>query len=108
MSKLEKIDWPLIILPITGVFTVSFIFTLFPVQSHHDLTIVRGFLNSHFSFFYILIAIFFLCSTLYAAFSRYGKIKLGDLNDKPQYSNLHWGILVFTSTMSADTSIASL
>ncbi|MFQ6761248.1 BCCT family transporter [Lactobacillus reuteri] len=108
MSKLKKIDWPLIILPITGVFTVSLILTLFPVQSHHDLTIVRSFLNGHFSFFYILVAIFFLCSTLYAAFSRYGKIKLGDLNDKPQYSNLHWGILVFTSTMSADIIFYSL
>lgn len=53
MSKLKKIDWPLIILPITGVFTVSFILTLFPAQSRHNLTIVRGFLNSHFSFFYI-------------------------------------------------------
>lgn len=108
MNKFKKIDWPLIVLPITGVIVVSLIFAFSPLQSHRDLTSIRDFLDNNFSFFYILVAIFFLCSTIYAAFSRYGKIKLGNLNDKPQYSNLHWGILVFTSTMSADIIFYSL
>lgn len=107
-KKFKKIDWLLVTIPVIGVFTVSLIFTTFPTRSHHYLSMVRSFMNQRFSFFYILVAIFFLCSSLYAAFSQYGEIKLGDPSDKPQYSNLHWGILVFTSTMSADIIFYSL
>jgi betaine/carnitine transporter, BCCT family len=38
---------------------------------------------------------------IYWALSKYGRIKLGDL-EKPKYSNLSWGGMIFTSTMAAD------
>ncbi len=107
-SHTRKIDWPLIIIPILGVFSLSFVFDQSPKQSHHILSLIRGGLNQHFTFAYVLVAIFFLCCSLYFAFSRYGKIKLGTATDQPEYSNLRWGMMVFTSTMSADIIFYSL
>lgn len=39
--------------------------------------------------------------TLFIAFSKYGKIKLGN-TEKPEYSSFKWGTMIFTSTMAAD------
>ena len=44
---------------------------------------------------------------MYMAFSKYGAIKLGDL-EKPQYSTFKWGTMIFTSTMAADILFYSL
>lgn len=107
-KQFKKVDWPLVMLPVVGAVVVSLIFAIYPASSHHLLSFIRGFLNRQFSFFYVLMALFFLCSTIYVAFSRYGRIKLGAPDDKPMYSNLHWGVLVFTSTMSADIIFYSL
>ena len=108
-ERLGKIDWPLIIIPILSVFGLSALFTSFPQASHHSLMGIRAFLNFHFSFFYILIALFFLISSLYVAFSKYGRVRLGETKSKqPEYSNLRWGVMIFTSTMSADIIFYSL
>ena len=108
-ERLGRIDWPLIIIPILSVFGLSVFFTSFPQASHHSLMGIRAFLNLHFSFFYILIALFFLISSLYVAFSKYGRVRLGKTKDgRPEYSNLRWGVMIFTSTMSADIIFYSL
>ncbi|WP_267202217.1 BCCT family transporter [Limosilactobacillus kribbianus] len=108
-KRLSKIDWPLIVIPIAAVFGLSYLFTRFPQSSHRSLTLIRAFLNVHFSFFYVLVALFFLASSLYVAFSRYGKVQLGQTaSGKPEYSNLRWGVMIFTSTMSADIIFYSL
>ena len=44
---------------------------------------------------------------MYLAFSKYGTIKLGNV-DKPQYSSFKWGTMIFTSTMAADILFYSL
>lgn len=107
-KQFKRVDWLLVLLPIIGAVVISLIFVTYPVSSHRLLSSIRGFLNQQFSFFYILVALFFLCSSIYVAFSRYGRTKLGAPDDKPMYSNLHWGILTFTSTMSADIIFYSL
>lgn len=107
-KEAKKVDWPLVLLPVLGVFGLSMLFMAYPTSSRRVLSNLRGIINQQFTFFYILFALFFLISSLYVAFFRYGKIKLGDANDRPAYSNLHWGIMVFTSTMSADIIFYSL
>ncbi|MEE6636416.1 BCCT family transporter [Limosilactobacillus pontis] len=107
-KETKRVDWLLVLLPVLGVFGLSILFMTHPRSSRRVLSNLRGIINQQFTFFYVLVALFFLLSSLYAAFSRYGKIKLGDANDRPAYSNLHWGIMVFTSTMSADIIFYSL
>ena len=102
MKKYKQIDWSLVTIPIIVVFGLSFLLEHFPKNSQLILEGIRSFLNNQLSFLYILVGLFFFISTLYAAFSRTGRIKLGDSTDKPEYSNLRWGGMIFTSTMSAD------
>ena len=102
MKKYKQIDWSLVTIPIIVVFGLSFLLERFPKNSQLILESIRSFLNNQLSFLYILVGLFFFISTLYAAFSRIGRIKLGDSTDKPEYSNFRWGVMIFTSTMSAD------
>ena len=102
MKKYKQIDWSLVTIPIIVVFGLSFLLERFPKNSQLILESIRSFLNNQLSFLYILVGLFFFISTLYAAFSRIGRIKLGYSTDNPEYSNLRWGVMIFTSTMSAD------
>ena len=101
-NNLRKIDWPLVIFPILTILVISYLLAQFPHTAHHDLTAIRTFFNGQLTVAYILVGLFFFLSTLYAAFSKIGRRKLGDPEDKPEYSNLRWGVMIFTSTMSAD------
>ena len=98
MNK-RKIDWPLIIIPILAVFGLSSFLGSSPKVSQSALMTIRHFLNQQFSALYILVALFFVSSSLYVAFSKIGKLLLGDKNDRPEYSNLSWGVMIFTSKM---------
>ncbi len=103
----EKIDWISTIVPFAGVVLLCVLFMLFPGQSEWTLHRVRGFLGNEGGIYYALLGIgIFLC-TMYMAFSKYGKIRLGEM-EKPQYSSLRWGAMIFTSTMAADILFYSL
>lgn len=56
---------------------------------------------------YALLGVGIVGCTLYIAFSKFGKIKLGDC-EKPQYRSFQWGTMIFTSTMAADILFYSL
>lgn len=107
-DKLKRIDWPLVSIPLVSVIILNYLIERFPHSSQSVISAIRSFLNRNFTFFYILIAVFFLGSTIYIACSKYGRIKLGTPDSKPEYSNLRWGIMIFTSTMSADIIFYSL
>ena len=103
-----KIDVAMMVIPIIAIIILCGLFEIFPHQSQVILRTVRDFLGNNFGSYYILMALTFFISSLYVAFSKYGHVKLGAINDQPQYSNFHWGMLIFTSTMSADIIFYSL
>ncbi|WP_102348520.1 glycine betaine uptake BCCT transporter [Bacillus sp. Marseille-P3661] len=56
------------------------------------------FLNS-FGWFYQLSATFFLLFAIFLIFSKYGNIKLGDENDKPEFNRATWFAMLFSAGM---------
>jgi len=106
-TKSSNIDWIAMIVPLIGVLLLFVLFVTLPEQSKDVLATVRNFLGDDFGIYYIVIGILALGATLYMAFSRFGKIKLGDL-EKPQYSPFVWGSMIFTATMAADILFYSL
>ena len=103
----EKIDWFATIAPLAGIILICSIFMIFPEQSVVFLQSIRGFLGNEVGIYYAALGLgVFLC-TLYVAFSRYGRIRLGNV-EKPQYSSFQWGTMIFTSTMAADILFYSL
>lgn len=103
----DKIDWYTTLLPLMGVIFMCLIFIFKPTESTKILDSIRNFLGNDFGFYYILIGLFIFLLSLYISFSKYGNIKLGDI-EKPEYSNIKWGTMIFTSTMAADILFYSL
>ncbi|PZE19635.1 glycine betaine uptake BCCT transporter [Paenibacillus xerothermodurans] len=58
-----------------------------------------GFSIDTFGWFYLMATFGFLLFALYLAFSRFGKIKLGRDEDKPEYSTLTWFAMLFSAGM---------
>lgn len=57
------------------------------------------FITFKFGWFYLLATFFFLLFSVYLAFSKYGKIKLGNDDDEPEYSNRSWFAMLFSAGM---------
>lgn len=104
---MKKIDWFSTIVPLVGVAVLCVIFMVLPEQSTLMLQQIRGFLGDECGIYYAVLGLGILICTLYIAFSRYGKIRLGNI-EKPQYSSFQWGTMIFTSTMAADILFYSL
>lgn len=103
----KKIDWKTTLIPLAGILILSILFMAMPEQSKLVLGVIRGFLGDELGFYYILIGLGIFLFSLYIAFSKYGKIRLGN-TEKPQYSTFKWGTMIFTSTMAADILYYSL
>lgn len=103
----SDIDWFSIIIPLIVIVILSVLFMLMPNESNVVLQAIRAFLGDTCGIYYALLGIGILVCTMYLAFSKYGTIKLGNV-DKPQYSSFKWGTMIFTSTMAADILFYSL
>ena len=63
------------------------------------LAAVVGWITSGLGWVYMLITTFFLVFVIYLAFSRYGKIKLGQPGDEPEFGNFAWFAMLFQAGM---------
>ena len=97
----KSIDWVITILPLVIIGIISSLLMLFPQASGEVINTLRNLFVNEFGFFYILLGLGILIAAIIMAFSRFGNIKLGNL-DKPRYSTFSWGSMIFTSTMAAD------
>lgn len=106
-NLIKKIDWFTTLVPLFGVVMLCILFIKIPNESSKVLNSMRDFLGNELGFYYILIGLGMFIISLYIALSKYGNIKLGNIS-KPEYSNLKWGTMIFTSTMAADILFYSL
>jgi len=96
-----KVSWGLTIIPVALVILLSVAITLTPGSFDNALTILQGIFINDLGSSYIIFNLVCLGIAIYVAFSKYGNIKLGDI-DKPRYKTLTWIGMIFTSTMAAD------
>ncbi|KZE63365.1 glycine/betaine ABC transporter permease [Fictibacillus phosphorivorans] len=73
--------------------------SLFPTEFQTKATAIQNFLQEKFGWFYLLSATSFLIFVLYLAFSRYGRIKLGEPDEKPEYHTVTWFAMLFSAGM---------
>lgn len=100
-SLTRRIDWLQTLIPLVSVAGLVMVFLWLPQQSTRFLQQLRGAIGNYFGWFYVLLGIGIFVTTLVIAFSRYGQIVLG-VSNQPEYGNVRWGMMIFTSTMSAD------
>jgi len=105
--KDSRIDWISMIVPLIGIVALGVAFIVIPDSSQQMLDTIRGFLGDDIGIYYILLGILTFGATMFMAFSKFGNIKLGNI-DKPTYSSFSWGAMIFTATMAADLIFFSL
>ena len=101
-SKERKIDPATTIVPFVIILILCAFFIIKPKQSTDIVGLIRGFLGDKLGLFYLIVGLGILITSLVIAFSKIGKIKLGNKDEKPQYSFFTWGAMIFTCGLAAD------
>lgn len=85
---------------ITGILAVSFVLVgaFFPENFNNVLQKALNFLTNWFGWMFLLFVLGFVVVCLLLAF-KYGDIKLGQPDDKPEYSKLSWFAMLFSAGM---------
>ncbi|MDN5703987.1 MAG: BCCT family transporter [Yaniella sp.] len=87
--------WPSLI--IVGAFAIFGIF--FPEAADTVLSSTQNWIVATFGWWYMLVIAAFIVFVLVISFSKYGKIKLGGPNDKPEFSTMSWFTMLFSAGM---------
>lgn len=91
----------------TIVFSVSviiaIIFVIWGAFAPHNLSAVsttaQDYLQTKFGWFYLLSASAFLVFVIFLIFSRFGKIRLGKDDERPEYNTISWFAMLFSAGM---------
>ncbi len=99
MNILGKIDKKIFWIStfISGIFIIWTMISPEAVQKAFDA--ILNFFIDNFGWYYLIIVAAFLVFGLVLAFSKYGKIKLGKDNEKPEYSTMSWIAMTFSAGM---------
>ena len=103
----DRIDWLTTLVPFIGVAVLGAVFMIIPEGSKNVLETVRKFIGDDCGIYYAILGVGVFGLSVWTAFSKYGKVKLGNL-EKPQYGNFMWGAMIFTSALAADIMFYSL
>lgn len=72
---------------------------LFPSNLADTSSSLLSITTEKFGWFYLITAFIILLFSIFLAFSKYGKIKLGKEEDEPKYSYLSWFAMLFSAGM---------
>ncbi|WP_335871792.1 glycine betaine uptake BCCT transporter [Bacillus sp. 2205SS5-2] len=95
MEKTTKVFWISIVIAsaFVGWGVIS------PTYLGEVMSSTKAYFLDTFGWFYQLSATFFLIFALYLIFSKYGKIKLGKDEDKPEFKRATWFAMLFSAGM---------
>lgn len=103
----NRIDWITTLVPFGGITILCVLFMIIPEGAKNILESIRKFIGDDCGIYYAILGVGVFWLSIWTAFSKYGKIKLGN-NEKPQYGNFLWGAMIFTSALAADIMFYSL
>lgn len=90
-----KVDKPLFLSSLLVLLAISIPTILFPDQAMGVVNTIRDFILYKFGIYYVFFGFFTVIFCLYICFSKYGRIKLGDPDTKPDYSTFSWAAMLF-------------
>ena len=90
----KKLDKVILFVPLAIIIALCIVFLVYPENSSQILNLVRIFLGNDFGLYYIILGVGAVAVSIYIAFSRYGKIKLGNI-EKPIYGDFKTEVLFF-------------
>ena len=98
MKKLERLKEHMVFLTSVLV-AVSII--IYGYICSNTLNFVSGkvmrFVSDQFGWLYIAFVFFLCCFMVWLAFGKYGKLRLGEEGERPEYTNFTWYAMLFRS-----------
>lgn len=95
----DSVDKPVFIIAGVCCLLVIFATLVFPSQAAKVIADMFSGMTTNFGWFYMLLMAAFVGFSLFLAFSRYGKIKLGKDDDEPEFSFTSWFFMLFSAGM---------
>ncbi len=84
---------------IVFILLVSVISILYPATADQLLNTVKNFIFVNLNWVYVWSVTCFVIFLIYLLFSKYGKIRLGDNNSRPEHSFFSWVAMLFSAGM---------
>lgn len=98
----KRIDWIVAFTPMLVLCALAGVFFLMPSASNAVLERIRCFIGEKLGVFYIVFGVLFFTLSMFLCVSGYGGIRLGNPDEKPRYSFIAWGCMMFTCGLAAD------
>lgn len=89
----KKVFFPALIILIVIIIPLYF----FPEKSNTAINAVFSYCTDKLGWMYILICLLSFIFLIWITVSKYGNIRLGEENEKPQFSNFSWVSMLFTA-----------
>ena len=81
-----------------GMVVAFVVFTVLNVELANEVyTAIRGWIEASLSWYYILVVVGLTLFCLFLMFSRFGSIRLGDDDSRPEFSNFSWFAMLFSA-----------
>ncbi|PKM61286.1 MAG: hypothetical protein CVU99_04100 [Firmicutes bacterium HGW-Firmicutes-4] len=98
-----KIDKPIYIGSLITILIVCGYCIIFPDSALVIVDIARSFVITKFDWFFLTIGIMILSVSVFLGVSSYGKIKLSDKDEKPEFSYWSWLFMIYFSAIGSST-----
>ncbi|MCY4547623.1 MAG: BCCT family transporter [Defluviicoccus sp.] len=81
-----------------GMVVAFVVFTVLNVELANGIyTAIRGWIEASLSWYYIIVVMGLVLFCLIMMFSRFGSIRLGDDDSRPEFSNFSWFAMLFSA-----------
>ena len=99
MKKHRKDSNQVFYISLITVFAIVIYGLVFKDQFRSGANTLFNFLVNNFGWFYLVTMSLFVIFALWVAFSKYGKVKLGEDDEDPEYSTISWFAMLFSAGM---------
>lgn len=100
----HKVFWPVLIVLLALLIPIG----LNPVVAADIVGTILNFITKHFGWLYVTFPLLIIVFFAWLVFGDFGKIKLGDPKDKPEFSNFSWFAMIFTAGIGGEIMYQSI
>ena len=102
MSNSEpEVDWAVFIPAVIIVLVCAIPLMIFPESASQILADGRKIIMTNFLWLYLIVGISAFLFCLWLVLGRYAHVKLGAPDESPEYSDMHWVAMMFTTAIGA-------
>ncbi|WP_160112535.1 BCCT family transporter [Salicibibacter kimchii] len=100
----HKILWPVLVILLLVLVPIG----INPSAAENIVGTTLDFITSNFGWLYLLFPFAILVFFIWILFGRLGRTKLGDPDDKPEFSTFSWFAMIFTTGIAAEIMYESI